>query len=180
VITAGKKHWPLDLKIFAMFLVAWSLFLLMIAITVNGDFVLVDPLQAIVNSALFSLDSTRMVLILEAGIFGVIGAGILAEQKWGLVFALIYMAQIVINHLAFALTHLSMRFELSHVRHTAMQGPVLVLITLYLWIRTTELVFDAAPASSLARIRENADQQDRAAVRAGHATGELGIAGSQK
>jgi hypothetical protein len=167
-----KDHWPLDLKVFAMFAVAWSLFLLTIALVVNGDFILVDPLQAIVNSALFSLDNTRMVLILEAGIFGVIGAGILAEQRWSLVFALIYIAQIVINHLAFAIMHLSMQFELSHVRATAMQGPLLVLIALYLWIRATDLVFDASPA----RIRETPDPTDRSVVRAGHPTGELGIA----
>jgi hypothetical protein len=47
------------------------------------------------------------------------------------------------------------------VRATAMQGPTIVLITLYLWIRASDLIFDAPP-SSIHRVRV---PQDHKAVR---------------
>src|SRR6266851_3387499 len=138
-----KKRWPLDLKIFGILLATWAMFLFMIAIFIDGDFVLVNPLHAIVGGMFFNFDDARLVLMIEAGIFGVIGIGIIAQRRWAVVSALIYMAQIVISHLAYAITYLPIRFELTHVRESAMQGPVLVLITLYLWIRVTDLVFEA-------------------------------------
>ncbi|WP_304826054.1 hypothetical protein [Candidatus Binatus sp.] len=169
----------MDLKAFAIFAIAWSLFLLTVALFVDGDFMLADPLHAIVRATFFNFENERIVLLLEAGIFWVIGAGILAEQAWSVVFALIYMAQIVAGHLAFAITYLPVRFELSHVREVATQGPVLVLITLYLWIRASDLIFEA-PATP-ARERDALGAKDRVAAHANHRTNELGaIAGSQK
>ena len=147
-----KKRWPLDLKIFGILLATWAMFLFMIAIFIDGDFVLVNPLHAIVGGMFFNFDDARLVLMIEAGIFGVIGIGIIAQRRWALVSALIYLAQIVVSHLAYAITYLPIRFELTHVRESAMQGPVLVLITLYLWIRATEFLFEA-PATA-ARTRD--------------------------
>ncbi len=179
--TEPKPHWPLDLKAFAIFAMAWSLFLLAIAIFVEGDFMLADPLHAIVRATFFNFDNERIVLLLEAVIFGVIGAGILAEQAWAVVFALIYMAQIVAGHLAFAITYLPVRFELSHVRDVATQGPILVLITLYLWIRATDLIFSHSPDLTVARVREGTlardtiQAADRSALRPRTRTGEISL-----
>jgi hypothetical protein len=50
------------------------------------------------------------------------------------------------SHLAFVIAYLPIRSEWTTVRETAMQGPMMVLITLYLWIRASDLIFDA-PAS---------------------------------
>jgi hypothetical protein len=45
------------------------------------------------------------------------------------------------------------------VRETAMQGPMMVLITLYLWIRASDLIFDAPASSARApRIRVAQDR----------------------
>jgi hypothetical protein len=178
-MTPRKKYWPLDLKVFAIFAASWALFLLTIAIVVEGNYMLADPIQAIVGAAFFNFDSARLVLLAEAAIFGAIGIGILAEQKWSLVFALIYTAQIVFSNLAFAIMYLPERFELTHVRESAMRGEVLVLIALYLWIRTSDLIFDSPGDRTNAR--DTSDKKDRSPIRARPSTGEIRlIAGTPK
>ena len=160
MISESRKRWPFDLKVFAILAATWAMFLLMIAVFVDSDFILVNPLHAIVGGMFFNFDDARLVLVIEAAIFGVIGIGIIAERRWALVLALIYMAQIVISHLAYAITYLPIRFELTHVRESAMQGPVLVLITLYLWIRATDLLFEASAKPARARSASGTHQAE--------------------
>ncbi len=159
MISEPRKRWPLDLRVFAILAATWAMFLLTIAFFIDGDFILVNPLHAIVGGMFFNFDDARLVLVIEAAIFGVIGIGIIAERRWALALALIYMAQIVISHLAYAITYLPIRFELTNVRESAMQGPVLVLITLYLWIRATDLLFDAPAAPARARSASGSQHQ---------------------
>jgi uncharacterized membrane protein len=89
---------------------------------------------------------------------------VFAEQRWGLLLALCFMAQVVMSHLAFVIAYLPFRSEWMTVRATAMQGPSIVLITLYLWIRASDLIFDA-PASSMHATRVREVPQNRESVR---------------
>ena len=125
----------------------WAICLVMRAFVHIGDFDVFDPIQVVFGGVRFNGDAARIVLIVEAGIFASIAIGVFAEQRWGLLLALCFMAQVVMSHLAFVIANLPLRFAWMSVRATAMQGPMMVLITLYLWIRASDLIFDA-PASS--------------------------------
>jgi hypothetical protein len=140
-------RWPLDLRVFAIMAGLWAVCLVMRAFVHPGELDAVDPVQAVFGGILFDGDAARVVLIVEAGIFASIAIGVLAGQRWGLLLALCFMAQVVMSHLAFVIAYLPLRFAWITVRTTAMQGPMMVLITLYLWIRASDLIFDA-PASS--------------------------------
>lgn len=135
--------WPFDLKIFATFAWLWSVCLVMSAFFHVDQITVVDPVRTIFAGVRFGGDDARFVLIIEAGIFAAMAIGIFARRRWGLLLALCYMAQVVLSHLAFVIAYLPVRAEWTNVRLIAAQGPMLVLITLYLWIRACDLVFDA-------------------------------------
>ena len=73
-----------------------------------------------------------MVLIVQAGIFAVIAIGIFFHRRWGLLLALWYMVEVVMSHLAFVIAYMPIHSEWDNVRAVASQGPMVVLITLYL------------------------------------------------
>lgn len=125
----------------------WAVCLVMRAFVHLGEFDVVDPVQAVFGGVLFDGDAARIVLIVEAGIFASIAIGVLTEQRWGLLLALCFMAQVVISHLAFVIAYLPLRSAWITVRSTALQGPMMVLITLYLWIRASDLIFDISGSS---------------------------------
>ena len=151
-------RWPLDLRVFAIMAGLWAICLVMRAFVNLGDYEVFDPLQVVFGGVRFEGDAARIVLIVEAGIFASVAIGIFAEQRWGLLLALCFMAEVVMSHLAFVIAYLPIRSEWMTVRATAMQGPTIVLITLYLWIRASDLIFDAPP-SSMHRVRVPQDQK---------------------
>ena len=113
----------------------------------------------------------RVVLIVQAGIFAAIAIGIFFHRRWGLLLALCYMVEVVMSHLAFVIAYLPMRSEWENVRAVASQGPMVVLITLYLWIRAYDLIFDSQPAD--ARERTISDASHRVAVREDSSAGDI-------
>src|SRR6266481_5198538 len=154
-------RWPLDLRVFAIMAGIWAICLVMRAFVNLGVYEVFDPLQVVFGGVRFNGDAARIVLIVEAGIFASVAIGVFAEQRWGLLLALCFMAQVVMSHLAFVIAYLPIRSEWMTVRATAMQGPTIVLITLYLWIRASDLIFDA-PASSMHPHRARVPQAHKA------------------
>ena len=67
------------------------------------------------------------------------------------------------GHLAFVVAYLSIQSEWMHVRAVASEGPIVVLVTLYLWIRACDLIFDSPPD---ARPHPSPKPSQRSAVRA--------------
>jgi hypothetical protein len=154
-----QSRWPLDIRVFAIMALLWAVCLVMRAFVHPGEFDAVDPIQTVFGGILFDGDAARIVLIVEAGIFASIAIGVLTEQRWGLLLGLCFMAQVVMSHLAFVIAYLPIRSEWTTVREIAMQGPMMVLITLYLWIRASDLIFDAPASSARApRIRVAQDR----------------------
>jgi hypothetical protein len=145
---APQLKWPLDLRVFAVLAGLWALLLAANAFVNFGEIVVVDPVETIFAGVRFSGDEARLVLIVEAGIFATMAIGIFAHRRWGLLLALCYMVQVVMSHLAFAIAYLPIHAEWKNVRTVASQGPMMVLITLYLWIRACDLIFDASPADA--------------------------------
>jgi|SRR5271156_3973513 len=163
--------WPFDLRVFAVVAGLWGLCLAMSATIPPIDVSLVDPIETIFAGVRFNGYDARLVLIVEAGIFAAIAVGIFFHRRWGLLLALCYMAEVVMSHLAFVIAYLPMRSEWENVRAVASQGPMVVLITLYLWIRACDLIFDPQPAE--APERTTSDASPRVAARADSSTGEI-------
>jgi hypothetical protein len=140
-----RVAWPVDLRVFAALAALWALCLAISAFIGIGDAHVVDPIETIFAGVRFNGEDARLVLIVEAGIFATMASGIFARRRWGLLLALCYMVQVVMSHLAFAIAYLPIHQEWMNVRAVASQGPMMVLITLYLWIRACDLVFDLPP-----------------------------------
>jgi len=144
----SQTQWPFDLRIFAILAGLWAICLVIRALAHPTEIYVVDPHQAIFGGVRFDGDAARIVLIAEAGVFATIAIGVLARRRWGLLLALCFMAQVVMSHLAFAIAYLPVRSEWMSVRVAASEGPMMVMITLYLWIRATDLIFDAPALSA--------------------------------
>jgi uncharacterized membrane protein len=69
------------------------------------------------------------------------------------------------------IAYLPIHSEWQNVRAVASQGPMVVLITLYLWIRAYDLIFDSQPAEALERT--TSDASHRAAVRKDSRAGDI-------
>ena len=169
--------WPIDLTVFAILAGMWALCLLVSASVHTGGAAFGDPIQEIFAGIRFEDNQARLVLIAEAGVYAAMAAGILARRNWGLMLALFYMAEVVLSHLAFVIAYLPVRSEWRTVHIVAMQGPTLVLITLYLWIRSNELIFAPSHTDKPARtespaIRESGPQH-QAAVGADSGAGDV-------
>ncbi len=167
----SRVAWPVDLRVFAVIAGLWGLCLALSAFVSAADVDLVDPIETIFAGVRFNGDDARIVLIVQAVIFAAIAVGVFLHRRWGLLLALCYMAEVVMSHLAFVIAYLPMRSEWENVRAVASQGPMMVLITLYLWIRAYELIFDPQPAN--ARQRTTSDASHRNAVRANTGAGDI-------
>ena len=149
----------------------WGLCLALSALVPAADVDLVDPIETIFAGIRFNGDDARVVLIVQAAIFAAIAVGVFLHRRWGLLLALCYMAEVVMSHLTFVIAYLPMRSEWQNVRAVASQGPMLVLITLYLWMRAYDLIFDLQPADG--RQRTASDASHLNAVRMDSAAGDI-------
>jgi len=163
--------WPFDLRVFAVAAGLWALCLALSAFVHLDEFSVVDPVETIFAGVRFNGDDARLVLLVEAGIFAAIAVGVFARHRWGLLLALCYMAEVVMSHLAFAIAYLPIPSEWMNVRAVASQGPMMVLITLYLWIRAYDLIFDAPSADP--RPLKVSHANNRAAVSADSRAGDV-------
>lgn len=136
----AQNRWPLDTRLFAIALGLWACRLLIHAFLDPGELGLGDSLMLLAGLKLFG-DAARFALLAEASIFFVLAWGILTQQRWAMLLALGVAADIVLSHLLFVTFNLNNPGKLASVRIKAKEGPVLVAITLYLWIRSKELVF---------------------------------------
>ena len=136
-----RQDWPLDLRLFGIASAFWSAYLAARALLHDPSLELAVPLQAVIGGIKFYGDEARIVLLVEAAVFLAIAIGILACKRWGLVLAMAYLVEVVMSHLIFIVAYFNIREELWHVRAAAIEGPTIVLLALYLWIRSNRLLF---------------------------------------
>jgi len=172
----SQAVWPFDLRVFAVVAGLWSLCLAISALipVPVADVELIDPIETIFAGVRFAGHDARIVLVVQAGIFAAIAIGVFFHHRWGLLLALWYMVEVVMSHLAFVIAYMPIHSEWENVRRVASQGPMVVLITLYLWIRACDLIFDSQPAAAPERttldanhrvaVRENSTASDIAAI----------------
>jgi len=140
-----SHRWPIDLRVGGLFAAFWAIYLARCAVTGDPMIETAEPLHAVIGGILFYGHQARFVFLVEAGIFWAIAVGLIAGRRWGLMLALFYMAEAVMSHLMFIVAYLNDRAEWYHVHLAATEGPFVVLLALYLWIRACDVIFTPAP-----------------------------------
>jgi hypothetical protein len=79
-------------------------------------------------------------MALQAIIFVAFAIGILMHRRWGLILALLYMAQVIIGHVIFIASNLGVDSQRIHVKIASIESPVVLLIALYVWYRSRPLL----------------------------------------
>jgi len=137
-----NPHWHRDLLVFALLCILWSALLIFRAI--RDPFSSPGyPFQDVFLGIKFYGHAAHITMTIQAIAFAAFGIGILLHQRWGLILALLYFAEVVISHILFFVTNFSVPSQAVHVKITAIEGPIVFLILLYLWIRSRPLLVKA-------------------------------------
>lgn len=143
IVVAGnqKSKWPIDLRLCGYLSAVWAFYLALKIFDADPMIEASEPIHALVGGILFYGQQARVLMLVEAGIFWAIAMGLIRSRNWGLMLALIYGVEVVISHLVFVIAYRDVRPEWYHVHLAANEGPFVVLLTLYLWIRACDLIF---------------------------------------
>ncbi len=145
----SERRLPLDLRIFALLALVWGVSLVLRVLTQSGMAMPGDTFQAVLGGVKFYGTPARLAMLLESLVYMAFAAGILRARRWGLVVALIYMAQVVLGHLIFIVSYFNQPGQEIHVKIAAIEGPITVLILLYLWIRSKAIVVPRTPSGAV-------------------------------
>jgi hypothetical protein len=129
---------PLDFRIFAGPCILWAAVLLMRSIfnlSAGGA-----PLEDVVFGVKFYANQARLTMALQAITIAAFGLGILMRQRWGLILALAYMAQVVAGHVIFITSNLGVESQRIHVKIASGEAPLILLIALYVVFRSRPLL----------------------------------------
>ena len=132
------NSFSLDFRIFAGLCVAWSLVLFVRAIfDLSGGGM---PIEDVLFGIKFHGDQARLTMALQAIVIGAFGIGILMRRRWGLILALLYMAQVVIGHVIFITSNWNVDAQRIHVKIASAESPVVLLIAVYVWYRSRPML----------------------------------------
>ena len=137
-----RYPWPADLRVFGVLSLVWALYLVWLALIGDPFGSYLAPARAVIGGSVFYGSQAQFVLLAEAAIFWVMAVGMITGRRWSLLLGLFYMAETVVSYLVFIIAYMDTRAEWTHVRLAVRVGPTLVLVTLYLWIRSRDLIFD--------------------------------------
>jgi hypothetical protein len=138
LMTIDTDHWPRDFRIFASLCILWSVVLLARSIfNLSAGGV---PLEDVIFGVKFYGDEARVTMALQAIIIAAFGIGISMRQRWSVILALLYMAQVVAGHAIFIASNLSVESQRVHVKIASAEAPVVLLIALYVWYRSRPLL----------------------------------------
>lgn len=141
-MAVDADRWPRDLRIFASLCILWSAVLMMRAtfnLSAGGV-----PLEDVIFGVKFYANEARVTMALQAIIIAAFAIGILRRQRWGLILALLYTAQVVAGHAIFITSNLGVESQRVHVKVAATEAPVVLLIALYVWYRSRPLLRQAS------------------------------------
>lgn len=137
-MTIDADRWPRDFRIFAALCIVWSAVLLARSIfnlSAGGA-----ALEDVIFGVKFYGDEARVTMALQAIIIAAFGVGIAMRQRWGVILALLYMAQVVAGHAIFIASNLGVESQRVHVKIALAESPVVLLIALYVWYRARPLL----------------------------------------
>jgi hypothetical protein len=98
------------------------------------------PFQDVFLGVKFYGRAAHITMTIQAIVFAAFGIGILLHQQWGLILALLYFAEVVISHIIFFATNYNVPSQAVHVKITGIEAPIVLVILLYLWIRSRPLL----------------------------------------
>ena len=134
---AEGNSFPRDFRIFAGLCVFWSLVLFARAIfDLSGGGM---PIEDVLFGIKFHGDQARLTMALQAILIGAFGIGILTRRRWGLILALLYMAQVV-GHVIFITSNWNVDAQRIHVKIASAESPVVLLIAVYVWYRSRPML----------------------------------------
>jgi hypothetical protein len=134
----SAARWPRDLRIFAGICVLWSAVLMtrsVFNLSAGGV-----PLEDVIFGVKFYANQARVTMALQAIIIAAFGIGIAMHQRWGLILALLYMAQVIIGHVIFIASNLGVDSQRIHVKIASIESPIVLLIALYVCYRSRPLL----------------------------------------
>jgi len=137
----GHTRWPLDLKLLGWLAGFWAA--VMIGQIVLSDLTYMPtPFHAIALGMKFEGLAARVAMAVQAMALSTAGIGLVAERRWGLWFAIVYMTEVALSRLIFMTAYLNNFTEVHNVRSSGFLGIAAVVILLYLWIRAHDLIWD--------------------------------------
>jgi hypothetical protein len=139
LIARDAERWPLDLRIFAGLCVVWAAILAARALfnLTAGPAVSIED---VIFGVKFYGHEARLTMALQAIVIGSFGIGILMRQRWGVILALLYMAQVVAGHIIFITSNLGVESQRPHVKIATAESPVILLLALYVVYRAWPLL----------------------------------------
>ncbi len=136
----SAERWPRDLRVFADLCLLWSTVLSLRAIFNLSAGAPAVPIEDVIFGFKFHGDEARGTMALQAVVFAAFAIGILRRRRWGLILALLYMAQVVAGHVIFITSNLGVESQRVHVKIASAEAPVVLLIALYLAYRARPLL----------------------------------------
>jgi hypothetical protein len=139
MVAGDPNRWRLDFRIFAGLCILWSTVLIARALfnLVAGPAVQIED---VIFGVKFYGNEGRVTMALQAIIIGSFGIGILMRRRWGVILALLYMAQVVAGHVIFISSNLGVESQRPHVKIAAAESPVIFLIALYVLYRAVPIL----------------------------------------
>jgi hypothetical protein len=137
--TNAKSRWYRDLLAFALLCTLWSA--LLILRVIRDPFSSPSyPFQDVFLGIKFYGHAAHITMTIQAIAFAAFGISILLHQRWGLIVALLYFAQVVISHIIFLATNFNVPSQAIHVKIAAVEAPIVFALLLYLWMRSRPLL----------------------------------------
>jgi len=143
--TNTEPRWHRDLLVFAALCTLWSAFLIFRLVMRDPMSSQGFPFQDVFLGVKFYGRVARLTMTIQAIAFAAFGIGILLHQRWGLILALLYYAEVVLSHIIFFATNFNVPSQAVHVKITAIETPIVFAILLYVWLRSRPLLVRALP-----------------------------------
>ncbi len=138
--TGTKPRWHRDLLVFAALCTLWSALLIFRVVIRDPFSSQASPFQDVFLGVKFYGHAAHITMTIQAAVFAAFGIGILLHQRWGLIVALFYFVEVVLSHIIFFVTNYNVPSQAVHVKITVVEGPIVLVILLYLWIRSRPLL----------------------------------------
>jgi hypothetical protein len=124
--TNTQPGWHRDLLVFALLCTLWSALLIFRVVIRDPFSSQASPFQDVFLGVKFYGHAAHITMTMQAIVFAAFGIGILLHQRWGLVLALLYFAEVVISHIMFFATNFNVPSQAVHVKITAVEGPIVL------------------------------------------------------
>ena len=139
-ISRKPEKWHRDLLVFALLCTLWAALLIFRVVARDPFSSPTNPFQDVFLGVKLYGHAAHVTMTIQAIIFAAFGIGILLHQRWGLILGLLYFTQVVIGHIIFFVTNFNVPSQAIHVKITAIEGPIVLVVLLYLWIRSRPLL----------------------------------------